>query len=404
MTKILHFDCFSGISGDMTIAALLDLGLEGDRLRRELLKLNLSGYSIDISQQLRSGIRGTSFSVDVDGGARHEHRHLPDIEALIMNCDLEPAVKEGSIRTFRFLGAAEARIHQVAPEQVHFHEVGAVDAIIDIVGAAICLSWLKPDRITVSGINTGSGFVDCAHGRLPVPAPATLELLQGFNIYSSGEETEMATPTGAAILRSYARPVAALPMMKMEGSGYGCGRKNLDNPNLLRIVSGWATPDADAPGDYDKECWILETNIDDMNPEYYSHLFPLLLQNGALDVFVAPVLMKKNRPGQMLSLLCRSDCLERLEELVLRQTSTFGVRKYRAQRQELARETRLVSTRFGPVAVKCGLYKGNAIKYSPEFETCQKLALEKGLPLQSIYQEITAAIARLETDLPADAT
>lgn len=404
MKRILYFDCFSGISGDMTVAAMLDLGLDADKLKGELLKLDLSGYHIEVSQQTRGGIGGTYFQVAVQDSVHQHGRHLPEIEAIISGSSLEPEVKANSMRTFRHLADAEARIHKVSKEKLHFHEVGAIDSIIDIVAVAVCMNWLKPERVLASAVNTGSGFVNCAHGRLPVPAPATLELLKGFAAYGSSQPFELATPTGAAILKTYAEAAATMPLMTVNRSGYGCGCRDLEEPNLLRIIEGQdaALQVQDlVPGN----CWLLETNIDDMNPEYYSHLFPLLLEKGALDVFVTPVIMKKNRPGHLLSILCRSERLARLEEAVLRETTTFGLRKYQVQREELERDNRMAVTRYGPLPFKCGLYKGETIKFSPEYEHCRRLALDAGRPLLQVWQEIMSdAAGELAGGLTGDFT
>ncbi len=385
MSKTLYFDCFSGISGDMTVAALLDLGLEARALENELKRLALTGYELAFGRQARKGISGTDFQVILNHHEKHHnHRNLYDIESLIADSALDDGIKTSSIKAFRLLAEAEARIHLVDIDKIHFHEVGAIDAIIDIVGTSICMHWLDADRVMASAINTGGGFVDCAHGRLPVPAPATLELLKGFAIYNSGIQAELATPTGAVILKTYCTGSDILPEMKIQAVGYGCGKKELEFPNLLRVVLGEAVSEG--------PLWIIETNIDDMNPEFYSYLFPLLLEKGALDVFVTPTIMKKNRPGQILSLICRQNLLPDLEDIVFRQTSTFGLRKYPVQREELERETRMIDTRYGPVPVKYGRYRGDFIKFSPEYDACKKIAASRDKPLPLVYQEILSDI------------
>lgn len=389
MEKILYFDCFAGISGDMTVAALIDLGVDPIELRRELDKLNLNGWDMEVCQGQRSGLRGTRFDVRLGQTAVHQHdndlvkghRNLGDIEAIINNSLLSEGIKNKSKQIFSVLAEAEARVHGKAIEQVHFHEVGAVDSIIDIVGTAICLDIMDIDNIYVSPLNLGSGTVTCAHGTLPVPAPATAEILQGVPVYSSGVQAELVTPTGAAIVKTLAAEFIPMPRMTVEKTGYGMGSRDIpDMPNMLRVMRGSVSN----TGSF----IMLETNIDDMNPEIYSYLFPLLLQKGALDVYLTNVIMKKNRPGTMISILCRSEDARVLQGILFTETTTLGIRCRPIERVELERRVQTVDTSLGPVKFKMAYLDGRLLKTAPEYEECRRLAEQNGLPLKDVYNII----------------
>lgn len=388
MERILYFDCFAGISGDMTVAALLDLGVDPADLRAELDKLGVDGWDIAISQGNRNGLRGTRFEVNLQHAVsshhhshQHPHRNLYDIEAIIDNSSLHDGVKNRSKEIFAVLASAEARVHGRPVEEVHFHEVGALDSIIDIVGAAICLDILGIEHICASPLNLGGGLVHCAHGTLPVPAPATAEILQGVPVFSSGVQVELVTPTGAAIIKTLARDFAPLPRMTIEKSGYGIGSREIpEMPNLLRVLLG--SPPAG------ETYMILETNIDDMNPEIYSYLFPLLLEKGALDVYLTGIIMKKNRPGVMLSILCRRGDVKALQEILFTETTTLGVRCREVERVELARTQATVDTSLGAVRVKQAYLEGELLKSAPEYEDCRAMAEKHGLPLREVYNII----------------
>ncbi|NLW90757.1 MAG: nickel pincer cofactor biosynthesis protein LarC [Syntrophomonadaceae bacterium] len=389
MEKILYFDCYAGISGDMTVAALLDLGVDPKALRQELEKLHLDGWEMQVTQGHRNGLRGIKFDVRLGDGSSHRHnghtatahRNLGDIEAIIDHSSLKDAVKDLSKRIFSVLAAAEAHVHGKPITEVHFHEVGAVDSIIDIVGTAVCLDILAVDSIFASPVNLGGGLVNCAHGTLPVPAPATLEILQGVPVFSSGVQAELVTPTGAAILKTLVAGFVPMPRMTVEKTGYGMGSREIpEMPNMLRAM--WGVPTSS--GAYT----LMETNIDDMNPEIYSYLLPLLLKNGALDVWLTSIIMKKNRPGTMISVLCRNEDVRILQEILLKETTTLGVRCREIERVELERIVSTVDTSLGQVEVKRAYLQGELLKTAPEYEGCRRLAEERGLPLKDVYNII----------------
>jgi len=388
LEKILYFDCFAGISGDMTVAALIDLGVAPEELRVELDKLNLDGWDIEVSQGYRNGLRGTRFDVRLrhegshahlhGAGKGHSHRNIYDIETIIDHSGLNEEIKNNSKKVFAELAAAEARVHGQPVEEVHFHEVGALDSIIDIVGTAICLDILGIRHICASPLNLGGGLVNCAHGTLPVPAPATAEILTGVPVFSSGVQVELVTPTGAAIIKTLALDFLPLPRMTIEKSGYGIGSREIpDMPNLLRIIQGTRMGG--------EAHVLLETNIDDMNPEVYSYLFPLLFQKGALDVYLTNIIMKKNRPGIMLSVLCLEADVRNIQEVLFAETTTLGIRCREIDRVELERKESTAETSLGPVRVKEAYLHGQLLKTAPEYEECRRIAEQSGLPLQQVY-------------------
>lgn len=372
----------------MTVAAMLDLGVDPEQLRYELNKLNLDGWDIQISQGLRNGLRGTRFDVQLQhvspaaphhhGHTGHSQRNLYDIEAIIDNSLLKEPIKANSKKIFAELAAAEARVHGRPVAEVHFHEVGALDSIIDIVGSAVCLDILGVDTIYASSLNLGEGFVQCAHGTLPIPAPATAEILRGVPVFSSGVKAELVTPTGAAFIKTLASDFGPLPAMTIDKTGYGMGSRELPNlPNMLRVIIGSR---AAAQG-----FMTLETNIDDMNPEFYSYLFQLLLNNGALDVYLTSIIMKKNRPGIMITVLCKLEDARALQELLFTETTTLGIRCQEINRVELARTESVIETSLGPVKVKKAYLDGEVIKAAPEYEDCRRIAEEHQLSLRVVY-------------------
>ncbi|MGE5390397.1 MAG: nickel pincer cofactor biosynthesis protein LarC [Deltaproteobacteria bacterium] len=389
MERILYFDCYAGISGDMAVAALIDIGVDPGELRRELGKLHLTGWDMEVSQGCRNGIRGTRFDVRLQQEASYHHngdegkmhRNLYDIEAIIDHSSLNDGVKNTSKMIFSLLAAAEARVHGKPVAEVHFHEVGALDSIIDIVGTAICLDILGIETIYASPLNLGSGLVDCAHGTLPVPAPATVEILQGVPVFSSGVQAELVTPTGAAIIKTVADDFIPMPRMMAEKSGYGMGNREIpDMPNMLRVMLGSRVNNGGFT--------LMETNIDDMNPEIYSYLFPLLFRKGALDVWLTNIIMKKNRPGIMISVLCRNDDVQVLQEVLLTETTTLGIRCREIGRVELERNILTVETSLGPIKVKQAYLNGKLLKTTPEYEECRRLAEQNRLPLKDVYNII----------------
>jgi uncharacterized protein (TIGR00299 family) protein len=387
MGRILHFDCVSGISGDMTVAALISAGADRTALLESIETLEVPGFELRITETSVNGITATDFSVLAQETHDHPHRCLPDIERIIDSSGITPKAKELSGRIFHCLGEAESKIHGQPLEQVTFHEVGAVDSIVDIVATAVCVDLLEVDRITASAVPVGRGFTRSAHGLIPVPAPATVQILKGVPIYDSGIESELVTPTGAAILRSLVESFGTLPPMRLEGCGYGAGKKRFDHPNLLRVLIG--TADIDTPLE---KLIVLETNIDDMNPEIYSHLLPLLLERGALDAFLTNVVMKKGRPGVQLSVVCRPGDEGALEELIFRETTTLGVRRYPVNRHFLRRRTSEIDTDLGSVRVKLVYDGGILIRAAPEYEECRRIAVERGLSLREVYDRLQAAL------------
>jgi len=547
--KILYFDCFSGISGDMTIGALLDLGIDTEKFKNELAKLNLDGYDIEISKVVKSGITGTDFKVilhddehekhgsneymqmrehgvgnyanehlhlhvghehqhglgheighDHDHGHNHDHEHgkdcehdhgtehgheiehnhghecghehqhvhdyeiehnhehehknernhnhehwhnhehahchdhahdhdghshehsarnLADIEKLIDESSLSERVKSFSKKVFREIAAAEAKVHGKGIYEVHFHEVGAVDSIVDIVGAAICLDMLGIDKVFSSPLHEGRGFVKCQHGVLPVPVPAVMEMLSGSNIpiVTEDVDTELVTPTGMAIIKCLASGYGKMPEVRIEKAGYGMGKKDTGRFNALRVVLG--TIDEEESGDnktksrdlgentsncgsnelcnakYDDEVVLLETNIDDMSPELLGYTMEKLFEKGALDVFYTPVYMKKNRPGVMLTVLTDAGNEQKLVDVILTETSTLGIRRTAAGRYVMNREWKTVSTEYGEARVKVSS-KGGIKKYAPEYEDCRKLAQKTGKPLMEIYNAVNLCLGDME--------
>lgn len=412
MGKVLYFDCFAGISGDMTLGALLDLGIEKDYLIKELSRLNLGEFSLKVTNKTRRGISGTDVQVwwpgqhdhtrhqdhtheqshDHHNGHTHEQSHghhshhhpqrnLGDIEALIKGSSISDRAKTVSISIFNRLARAEAQVHGTGIDEVHFHEVGAVDSIVDIVGTAICLDYLNIDKVISSPLHIGSGgFLQCEHGTMPVEAPATMALLKGVPVYSTGLKSELVTPTGAAIVTTLAEVFMPIPELVINMVGYGVGDREMEIPNLLRVILADERSTA---------LLMLESNIDDMNPEIYSHLFPLLFEQGALDVYLTPIIMKKNRPGVIISVLCPATLVNQLEETLFLETTTTGIRRIPVNRSSLPREVRRVNTSFGPVAVKVVMHGGAIIRIAPEFEDCRRIATERRFPLQEVYRQIS---------------
>ena len=391
--KLLYLDCFAGISGDMFLGALLDLGVSEEALRTALAKLKLPGYTISTRRVVKQNISATKF--DCIEAAHpvmkrgHEHRGYTEIAGMITGSGLAESVKRRSLSVFKRIGEAEAKIHGVPLEKIHFHEVGAVDSIVDIVGACIAVEALGVDEIQASPPRLGSGFVETAHGRFPVPAPATLELLKGIPVQSSNEPVELVTPTGAALLAEFCTAFGPMPAMSIEKIGYGAGTRDLDKaPNVLRAVLGEAAVSSRSPEEADAVA-VIETNIDDMNPQLFGDVMERLLLAGALDVFLTPVQMKKNRPGTLLTVLCERNSVDALAELVLTQTTSFGVRVHQAQRRKLAREIVTVKTKFGDIEVKVGRLGGKIVTRSPEFESCKQAAAKFAVSVKEVYSEAT---------------
>ena len=378
--KIAYFDCFSGISGDMTLGAIIANGIPIETLSAEIAKLKLKGYELKSRPIVKNGISATK--VDVLIHEKQTFRHLSKIIELIENSRLNPTVKEKSIAVFKRLGEAEAKVHGIAIEKVHFHEVGALDAIIDIVGSVAGLHLLGIEKIYASRLNLGTGFVKSEHGVIPVPAPATVELCKGIPVYSTNIQKELTTPTGAALISTLASGFGDLPALRLLSSGYGAGDTEIEGQaNVLRILIGELVE-----SNKTETVTVIETNIDDLNPQIYDYLMERLFDSGALDVYYSPVQMKKNRPAVVLTVLAKPSDNAKLCEIIFSETSTFGIRTYQTQRQILTREFIPVKTPYGEVRIKVGSLNGKIQSATPEYEDCKKLAKKKKVPLKIIQQ------------------
>ncbi|HKV28869.1 MAG TPA: nickel pincer cofactor biosynthesis protein LarC [Candidatus Acidoferrales bacterium] len=380
--KIAYFDCFSGIGGDMVLGALVDAGVDLCELEAELRKLKLDGWKLTAEKVQRRAIFATK--VNVETRETHHHRHLSPILKMIDDAALAPRPTERARRIFQRLGEAEAKVHNIPIEKVHFHEVGAVDSIIDIVGAAIGFELLGIDDFACSIMDVGCGRVQTEHGLLPVPAPATTELLRDAPTFSSGIEKELVTPTGAAIATTLSTQYARMPAMKLKAVGYGAGSADLpQQPNVLRLMIGEAIGSG-AEQHWDESVAVIEANLDDMSPQIYGYFAERALAAGALDIFSTAVQMKKNRPGQLVTLLCEISNRERLIDLLFRETTTIGIRTHEVRRQTLARESLPVETPLGTIRMKVSRLNGTVLNAAPEYEDCQRIATQKGVPLKEV--------------------
>jgi uncharacterized protein (TIGR00299 family) protein len=448
--RIAYLECFSGISGDMFLGALVDAGVSPRLLQETVAALEVSaklGARLEISRVVRSGISASKVDVYVDGkkdspreeyrerqhehdnspGDEHSHEHhghshshdagtthkstervsqplphehehshgrshgrgLTEIRQIIFQAGISERVKKTAIAIFESLGAAEAKIHDTSIENVHFHEVGAVDAIVDIVCAAVGAEALGVDEIVCSPLNVGGGTVQCAHGTFPVPAPATLELLKDAPVYSSGVQAELVTPTGAAIVKTLASRFAAFPEMKIEKSGYGAGSRDFPgHPNVVRLTVGEAASSL-ATKTASETITVLEANLDDLNPQVFGYVMDRLLEEGALDAFGMPVQMKKSRPGTLLTVLCKPEDSSKLTQIIFTETTTLGVRRRDEVRQTLARRWENVRTQWGEVRIKIASMNGTVTNYAPEYEDCRRIAAEQHVPLKTVMQEAT---------------
>jgi uncharacterized protein (TIGR00299 family) protein len=382
--KLAYFDCFSGISGDMTLGALVDAGCDIEQLRAELRGLPVSGWELSAEKVWKNGMAATYVRVATEDQSKH--RSLNAILEILQKSRLAAGVRDRAAAIFQKLGEAEARVHDVPLEKIHFHEVGAVDAIVDIVGACIGFYALGIERFACSPLNVGGGTAKMAHGILPVPAPATANLLQGKPTYSNGVQKELVTPTGAAIVATLCETFGPQPPMSVSAIGYGAGTADLEGqPNVVRIMVGEAAETTIAV--FDEEIAVIEANLDDMNPQIYGYFLEKALAEGALDVYTTPVQMKKNRPGTLLTVLCKPQDTNALISLIFAETTTFGARSYRAQRRVLPREWVKVGTEFGDVRVKISRVNGRILHVAPEYDDCRKLAVEKDVPLQRVIAE-----------------
>ncbi len=390
--KILYYDCFAGISGDMNLGALIDAGVDAGYLTSELGKLNIEGFHLEISRDQRRGISGTKASVVIENQENEKHRHLRHIEEIINGSTLSEKVKKDALRIFDKVAVAEAKVHNIPKEHVHFHEVGALDSIADIVGAAICFDYLKPDRILSSPVQLGGGTVKAAHGIMPVPAPATAEILVNIPVRRGLVNHEATTPTGAAILAAMVDEFTDEMDFPIVKTAYGIGNRDPEVPNVLRVFLGeTAGPAEDISSE---NAVVLESNIDDMNPEHYDYLMEKLFSAGASDAWVVPIVMKKSRPAATLSVLCHADLLDKIKDIVFTHSSTIGIRQYKVKKNMLRRDEITVETVFGPVRVKQSYYKGQLVRSKPEFGDCRVLAEKHGVSVSEIEKEVIQTTVR----------
>src|SRR5271168_3960030 len=396
--KVAYFDCFSGISGDMTLGALVDAGCPLEVLRDKLQGLEVAGWELSAEKVWKNGMAATQVRVKTED--TETHRSLATILAILEKSELSATGKDRASAIFTKLGEAEAAVHDVPLEKIHFHEVGAVDAIVDIAGACIGFEELGFEKFVSSALNVGGGTAKMAHGILPVPAPATARLLQGAPTYSNGVQKELVTPTGAAIIATLCDSFGPQPAMTVSSIGYGAGTLDLENqPNVLRIMIGeFAEKVAEkslaaAAFGFDEEIAVIEANLDDMNPQIYGHFQERALACGALDVYTTPVQMKKNRPGTLLTVLCKPTDRAKLMDLIFAETTTIGARTYNAQRRVLPRESVTVSTSFGEVRMKVASVNGHIRRATPEYEDCRALAVENNVPLQAVISAAQQAFA-----------
>ena len=388
--RAAYFDCYSGISGDMILGALVDLGVDPGKIRKALKTLDLKGYKLKTGRVQRGLIAGTKVQVSLTKSSHHPARKYSDIKKLIADSDLSSTAKKNSLEIFKRIAQVEAAIHDTTMEKIHFHEIGAVDSIVDIVGGVVAIESLKLDKIYASPLNVGEGFVQCAHGCLPVPAPATLKLLQGIPVFSNGIKKELTTPTGAAMIGFYADKFGSLPAMKIVGDGYGAGDHIIaEMPNMLRVVLGEISAESD------EELVLIETNIDDMNPEFYDGTMESLFKAGALDVYLTPIIMKKSRPANKISVLSSETDRQAMTEILLHETSSFGVRYFRIGRTVLEREMKTVNISWGSVRIKIGKFNGKVIQISPEYEDCKKIAYKEKVPVKQVYEEAHSQAIKL---------
>ena len=381
--KVAYLDCFSGVSGDMLLAALLDAGLPKETLEAELAKLALPGYRLKVSAVKRGFISATAVEVELAGPS--PLRRLGDIAELVEQSQLSARVKARAREVFTRLAQAEGKVHGVPPEEVHFHEVGAVDAIVDVVGAVAGLEALGVEQVACSPLALGRGWVKFEHGESPVPAPAVAELVKGAPVYAGEIEAELTTPTGAAIVTTLCRDFGPLPAMRVEAVGYGAGSRDSTRPNVLRL---WIGERENLPAR--ERIALLETNLDDMSPELYEHALGRLFEAGALDAFLTPIIMKKGRPATLITVLCDPAKTSELAEILFRETTTLGVRVRESERWCLEREWIEVETGWGKVRVKVGRLRGEVTSLAPEYEDCRRLAEESGIPLKTIYDDALA--------------
>ena len=390
--KTLYFDCFAGSSGDMILGAMVAASVDPRALTEQLSLLGVHGFEIDFATVNRSGISCTHARVHT--AHEHAHRHLSDILKIIYYSRLNETVKERAAKIFSRLAEAESKVHNEPVEHIHFHEVGALDAIVDIVGAAICFELLGIERFVCSPLHLGSGTVEMDHGRFPVPPPAVVELLKGAPVYSTDIVGELVTPTGAAIITTVCSEFGPLPGLKLESSGYGAGTREYEGfPNALRVLIG----DDAVQSSASETLWIIETNVDDMSPQIFGHVMDRALELEALDCYFTPIQMKKNRPGVLLSILCRDIDRGKLSEMLFAETTTLGLRSYAVERRALERDSVRVETPYGPIDVKVAKLNGHIVNQMPEYEQCRELARAASVPLRTVEEAARTAFTKLTT-------
>jgi uncharacterized protein (TIGR00299 family) protein len=377
---IIYFDCFSGISGDMILGALLDLGIDPEVFLKELKKIPLEDYEIKIQRKKKGFLEGTDVEIIFDD--KKTHRHIKDLLDIVERSKLSKRVKDLSCETFIKIAKAESRVHNEPIEEVHFHEISGIDTIIDVVGSFLALELLNIDKVYSSPLPLGEGFIEISHGIIPVPAPATVELLKGIPVYSNGVRGELVTPTGAAIITTMTKDFGPMPLMRIERVGYGTGKRDFNIPNLLRVFIGEKVKDVK-----EEKNLVIDVNIDDMNPQIYGYIIEKLFEKGALDVTITPIYMKKGRPGVLLSILIEPWKENDITEILFKETTTIGYRKYYVDKIMMDREIKEVETIWGKVRVKISRY-GSFVKISPEYEDCKRIAEERKIPLRQVMEEI----------------
>jgi uncharacterized protein (TIGR00299 family) protein len=385
--RILYYDCFAGISGDMNLGAMVDLGVEAVYLESELKKLNIKGFHLEISKDLRRGISGTKVTVVVEDPDNEKHRHLRHVEEIINSSTLSDKVKTTSLKIFSLIAFAEAKVHQIEVKSVHFHEVGALDSIADIVGAAICLDYLKVDRVLSSPVQLGGGTVKCAHGIMPVPAPATALIVEHVPVKTGLVQHEATTPTGAAILVATVDEFTAEIDFTITKTAYGIGQRDISEvPNVLRVyLSDTGT---EVSGLIEESATIIECNIDDMNPERYDFIMEQLFEAGVADAWLTPIIMKKSRPAIQLSVLCSPEKVKKIKEIVFVYTTTIGLREYTIKKSLLSRVEKAVSTKFGPITVKQSVFEGKTVRSKPEYDECKSIAKQHNITIEEVEREV----------------
>lgn len=392
--QTLYFDCFAGASGNMILGALIAAGVDASHLKASLKTIDLPDFEINVESVQRAGISSTHVSVEIPD--QKKHRHLPEIEKIIDDSALSDGVKERSLKIFRRLAEAEAKVHGIEVEKVHFHEVGSLDAVIDVVGACVGFEMLGIERFACSKIHVGSGFVNIAHGKYSIPPPAVAELLTGFPVYSTEIEGELITPTGAAIISTLCTHHGGLPEIAVEITGYGAGTRTYDGfPNVLRLMIGEAkvavTPNQSAAAVDDtlsERLALLETNIDDLSPQVLGYVLERAFEIGALDAWFTPIQMKKNRPAVTVSILCANEVRSRIEEMLYLETTTLGIRSVEIERNSLPREEIEVETRFGKVSIKTASLRGKVVNAMPEYEHIRRIATETGISFREVQNEV----------------